>query len=241
MMEEINDYSDVRLKSWCIHCGSVLASVGSTEDHVPTKSLLLKPRPHHLPSVRICLACNNGFSRDEQYFTTFLSCVMTGSTDPVLQCNPSAARALSDSPALRAAIERTKTDGEMVDGGRPMAWSPDMDRVRRVILKNARGHAYFELGEPVTDDPISVEAVPLPLLAPEALAAFERTSHTGNLAGWPEVSSRMLQRVATGDDMRAGWIVVQDGTYRYALEEGENLVVRSIIWEYLATEVRWSI
>jgi hypothetical protein len=32
-----------------IHCGAWLIDVKANEDHMPSKSLLHKPRPHHLP------------------------------------------------------------------------------------------------------------------------------------------------------------------------------------------------
>lgn len=45
-MEEIYEFSDDRQKTWCIHCSRGLAGLETNEDHVPTKSLLAKPRPH---------------------------------------------------------------------------------------------------------------------------------------------------------------------------------------------------
>lgn len=184
-MEETEDYSDIRLKSWCIHCGDSLSKVGWTEDHVPTKSLLQKPRPHHLPVIKVCPACNNSFSKDEQYFVTFLSCVMAGSTDPEVQFIPSAARALRSSPSLRAAIENARSVGPNREDASP-TWSPDVERVHRVILKNARGHAFFERGEPVTDAPVSIIAVPLSTLSEQVRVWFERAAVQGALASWPE-------------------------------------------------------
>lgn len=41
-MREIEDFTDDRLKAWCIHCGDAIADVESNRDHVPTKSLLTK-------------------------------------------------------------------------------------------------------------------------------------------------------------------------------------------------------
>jgi hypothetical protein len=84
-MEPIEEFVDERQKAWCIHCARNLATCHATDDHVPTKGFLSKPRPHHLPVVKICRECNNGFSRDEQYVVTFLSCVLSGTTDPAKQ------------------------------------------------------------------------------------------------------------------------------------------------------------
>ncbi|SFL49089.1 hypothetical protein SAMN04488004_12246 [Loktanella salsilacus] len=35
------------------------------------------------------------------------------------------------------------------------------------------------------------------------------------------------------------WIVVQDGTYRYQVNRDYGVGIRSVIFGYLATEVRW--
>src|SRR6185437_8003359 len=109
-MQKIEEFIDERQTTWCIHCARPLTGLETNEDHVPSKSLLVKPRPHHLPVVTICRDCNTSFSLDEQYTVTFLSCVLAGSTDPERQPNASAARALADSAALRAHIERSRTE-----------------------------------------------------------------------------------------------------------------------------------
>ena len=154
-MQDIEEFVDARQKSRCIHCGRPLSGLETNEDHVPSKSLLQKPRPHHLPIVRICKECNTAFSLDEQYAMTFLSCVLTGSTDPERRRNASAARALADSAALRALIERSRSEYATPSGETRILWKPDMGRIERVILKNARGHAFFEYGEPMLESPSS--------------------------------------------------------------------------------------
>uniref|UniRef100_UPI0031010A66 hypothetical protein n=1 Tax=Neorhizobium sp. EC2-8 TaxID=3129230 RepID=UPI0031010A66 len=238
-MERIEEFVDVRQKTWCIHCARTLAGLETNEDHVPTKSFLLKPRPHHLPVVTICRECNNGFSRDEQYAVTFLSCVLSGSTDPRHQRNPSAGRALADSAPLRAMIERSKVEYQTLGGDKKIVWRPDTVRLDRVILKNARGHAYFEFGEPMLEPPVHVWSSPLEYLSSSDRADFEELNEGGRGASLPEVGSRMLTRVWTGVNMCAGWIVVQDNTYRYAVQQAGLLRVRSVWAEYLATEVQW--
>ena len=118
-------------------------------------------------------------------------------------------------------------------------WQPEIDRINRVVLKNARGHAYFEYGEPKVETPLHVWVRPLESMSEDERAEFEGWAESGVLAVWPEVGSRMMTRIATGLDMEGNWIIVQDGTYRYAVEDAEGLRVRSVIWEYLATEVLW--
>jgi hypothetical protein len=73
----------------------------------------------------------------------------------------------------------------------------------------------------------------------EQRASFEDVSASGGFAGWAEVGSRMMTRQIGGQDMEVGWIVVQPGIYRYAVFQEGNLTVRSVLRDYLATEVRW--
>lgn len=238
-MHKIEEFVDERQKSWCIHCARSLAGLETNEDHVPSKGLLAKPRPHHLPIVIICKECNTSFSLDEQYLVTFLSCVLAGSTDPEKQPNASAARALADSTALRARIERSRTEYVTHGGETRVLWKPDSSRVERVVLKNARGHAYFEYGEPMLDAPAHVSIVPLECMTTEERQDFEGLSDQGSLAAWPEVGSRMLTRLLTGEDTEGEWVVVQEGIYRYSVQQDGGLRVRSVLSEYLATEVQW--
>jgi hypothetical protein len=68
---------------------------------------------------------------------------------------------------------------------------------------------------------------------------FEGRNDEASLALWPEVGSRMMTRLVTGEDMAGQWVVVQKGVYRYSVQQAEGLLVRSVLWEYLATEVQW--
>ena len=66
---------------------------------------------------------------------------------------------------------------------------------------------------------------------------FERVSLS---TLWPEIGSRMMQRLAGVDPLVDGWVDVQEGVYRYAVARGpDELLVRTVIREYLATEVYW--
>ena len=49
----------------------------------------------------------------------------------------------------------------------------------------------------------------------------------------------MMTRLVTGEDLRNGWIVVQDEVYRYRVEQIGGFVVSAVLAEYLATEVYW--
>lgn len=57
---------------------------------------------------------------------------------------------------------------------------------------------------------------------------------------WPEVGSRMTLRLLTGEGLAGGWVEVESGRYRYALDWSDGILVRTVIWDYLATETRWA-
>ena len=215
-MESIEEFVDERNKGWCIHCGGSIAALDTNSDHVPSKSLLRKPHPAYLPQVQVCMDCNSGFSRDEEYLALFLQCVLVGSTDPDRHGDPKVIRALERNPKLRARIEASRTEYGTADGERRTVWKPEVERINRIILKNARGHAFYEYGEPMLAEPAFLWSAPL-----EMMTAAERTEFEDIRAGrvLPEVGSRMLTRVITGQDLSNGWVVVQDGVYRYCVAQ----------------------
>lgn len=234
-MNDIEEFSDDRQKAWCVHCGAVIANTEANWNHVPSKSLLVRPLPPHVPQVEICRDCNSGFSLDEEYFITFLSYVLSGTTDTSGQVNSKVQRALERNPTLRTPIEAGKKSYTSINGEEQAFWEPEIARVHRIAVKNARGHAFYEFGEPMLRDPDHVIAMPLASLDNEQRSNFEAVG----MNVWPEVGSRMMTRNATGQDMENGWVVVQKGIYRYAVFQAGTMMVRSVIRDYLATEVYW--
>ena len=247
------DFSDIRQKAWCIHCGDGIANTVSNRDHVPTKSLLSKNAryngadfdkgkgdPHdYLPQVEICQSCNSNFSADENYLLCVLHAVMAGTLYPDPKSQKEAYDVLRSNRNVVREL-RSSMDHQMwlVEELNRFAVTPDLERIGRVVLKNARGHALHELGEPKMCQPDHLAFLPLEFLCDAKRAAFEDTDQP-SLSGWPEVGSRMMQRVLTGDDMVSGWIEVEPGRYRYKLNWDYGITVKSVIWEYLATETRW--
>ena len=81
-----------------------------------------------------------------------VSSILAGTTDPEAQPNPNAARILANNSALRSVINASRT--EIVrKGEKRVIWNADLGRVGAVVVKNARGHALYEFGEPMFDDP----------------------------------------------------------------------------------------
>ncbi|MGR9556487.1 hypothetical protein ACU8MG_25445 (plasmid) [Rhizobium leguminosarum] len=237
-MKQVGDTADQRNKSWCIHCSSPISSVVVNRDHAPSKILLDEPLPPNVPLMRVCQPCNSSFAEDEEYTAAFLGAVLSGSTDPETQVIERSARIFRGNGSLRARIAKSKMVELDLFEGEKVSWTAEIERIRRVVLKNARGHAYFELGEPMLDEPASVWFGPLASLNDPQLAMFEKVAWPDGLL--PEVGSRLMTRLLTGEDLDEGWIVVQEGVYRYSVNQFGGLGVRIVMREYLGAEIIWN-
>lgn len=240
-MEQLKDVADTRLIDGCIYCGGL----PDTRDHVPSRSLLDAPLPENLPVVGACRECNNAFSSDEEYFVCLLETVLRGSTDAVQR--PVVADIFRRNPALRARIEaaRQERDGQVI-------FSIEVDRVRAVLLKLARGHAAYELSAVRRRDPAVFSWGPLALLSDEEREFIEDV-HVPDL--YPEIGSRAMQRMVvaqftfTGPDggeqqhdalLVHDWLEVQEGRYRYvAYEDHSGVHVKIVMDEYLYCYASW--
>jgi hypothetical protein len=236
-MDYINEFVDERQNGWCIHCGRTIAQLESNRDHVPSKSLLQKPYPDNLPVVDICRKCNSDFSPDEEYVAAFLGALLSGTTDPNQQTNPTVSRILKRQHKLRALIQRAKREYRTIDGQLHSVWKPDIARITKVVIKNARGHAFYESGEPMLSEPNHIAVVPIAALTSDERTQFESIDVN---AGWSEIGSRMLTRALTDQDVEDGWVIVQRGIYRYAVAQNGHILVRIVIAEYLAAEIHWN-
>ena len=236
-MEYIPDYSDERLKGMCAQCGQGLSRQNCSSDHAPSRCLLREPYPLNLPVIPTCTSCNTRSSKDEEYLFLFLQCVLVGSTDPSNHADAKVRRALQRQSKLRSRIERSKAEVLTLFGETELIWIPEEARVNQVVLKNARGHAYYEIGQPVLHEPDYVWARPLATLTRDQHLHFE--GPLAGSSGSPEVGSRVMTRWVTGQDLLNGWVMVQDETYRYRVEQFGGFLVRSVLHEYLVTEVYW--
>ena len=61
-------------------------------------------------------------------------------------------------------------------------WIPKYDDVNRVVLKNVRGHVFYEHGRPVLTEPSHVWARPVRTMTREERVAFESVS--AGIVGW---------------------------------------------------------
>lgn len=241
-MDQLRSFADERLVTGCIYCGGA----EETREHVPSRVFLNSPLPENLPVVWACRSCNNGFSLDEEYLACLIESVIAGSTDPDSIRRPGVANILRRSPALQARIEAAKSAEDD-----QIRFGIESDRVSNVLIKLARGHAAFELSQSCRDEPSSIWWHPIALLSEEQRASFE-ASQVAQTFG--EIGSRALQRLlvtqltlrsATGelstvDLLVNDWVDVQDGHYRYhTIDEGDQVSIKIVIGEYLASEVTW--
>ena len=242
-MDQFRDYADSRLVNGCVYC----AGTEETRDHVPSRVLLDSPLPNNLPVVGACYSCNQSFSLDEEYIACLVEAVIAGSTEPNNVRRPRVAEILRRKPGLRARIETAR----FTDDGR-IHFQVEPDRIKNVILKLARGHAAYELSQPCRDEPSSVWWHPLTLMTEEEQTSYEESQVIGLIG---EIGSRQSQRplvmqvgleAADGSDRKSldlvinDWIDVQEGRYRFLAMDGDGIIIKIVISEYLACEVKWA-
>lgn len=242
-MDQLKSFADDRLIVGCIYCGGP----EETREHVPSRVFLDAPLPENLPVVGACRKCNNDFSLDEVYLACLIEAVISGTANPECIRRPSVANILRRTPALRARLEAAKS---FKNGHAEFAI--ESERIRSIIVKLARGHAAFELSQPLRNEPASVWWQPLMMMVEEQLDDFEACQIAESFG---EIGSRGMQRwmVAqfffqsdSGVTSMVGilvndWIEVQEGRYRYhAIDDGDTVKIKMVIGDYLACEVVWS-
>jgi hypothetical protein len=229
-------FMDEREKYWCVYCGNKTDERKTNWDHVPSKCLLSHPLPADLPIIEVCSACNSGFSQNEEYFRTFLSCVLSGSFKPQDQPNERVQNALKGNKKLRSRMARSRLLEIDPDGSERVFWRPELQPIEDVVVKNARGHLYFEETKPEFRPPEYVRIVPLINMSDSERSDFEVV---GSSELWPEIGSRAMMYSVDSWESVNDWVVVQEGNYRYRIVRDGSSCVRSVISEYLATEVCW--
>ncbi len=216
---------------------------------MPSRVLLDEPYPENLPVVPACNGCNAGFSPHEEYVACLIDCILAGSSRHDSIGREKIARILRERPSLSQMLRNARH----LDGG-VVSWDIENERVRKFVLKLARGHVAFELNDPRLEEPSSVGWTPLILMSADEREKFE-TPLTSVL--FPEVGSRAMNRmcvvavklvsVVSGEERvveflaDADWIEVQANRYRYLVcaPDAGGAVVRIVLSEYLACQVIW--
>jgi hypothetical protein len=225
-------FADERLRGMCVYCGVAPDS----RDHCPSKVLLDEPLPPNLPVVEACKHCNNSFSLDEQYLACLIEAVTCGSAKVNDTSRLNIKRILEGTPALATRLENSKR----LDESGNLIWDVELDRVRRVVLKLARGHIAHELSLPKIEEADTVSFIPLILMSEEQRLAFESPA-SGSHELWPEIGSRAFIRAAKGLTNHGSeqWNEVQPDRYRYLVGQSDGDFVRFVLSEYLACYVVW--
>ena len=228
---------------YCIYCGAI----ADTREHVPSKVFLMKPLPSDLPVLPACQKCNNGFSSDELYTKTYIEClkqVLDSKNYGYLQIE------ITDRKEIKEAKDAVK---EAI-GKKVLSYD---NRVGRVLLKLAIGHATYELSEGYCTLKWSGTPLYIKYIIKSTICEAEWNDleypEPMNDKMLPEMGSRVFRNFCvlqmplvsfeTKEQLNLNltmmdWTDIQDGAYRYlAYFEDDKLVVKMIIMNYLYGEV----
>jgi hypothetical protein len=137
----------------CVYCG---VRDATTIDDIPPRCLFGRPLPATLIKVPSCFPCNNGASKDDEYFRNVLSFRHDVEHPDAEVAREAALRSLvrPEAPGLRAAFLRSASDMELRTPaglylGHAGAYTVDTRRVDRVVQRIVMGLLYGEAGRPL--------------------------------------------------------------------------------------------
>ena len=199
-MTKIRPFSDERLLPECVYCGEHTFN----RDHIPAKVFLEQPYPANLNVLNSCLSCNEDASLDEQYVATIIEIAKIGSLEP------SELRSTISSTLLgtKNILTMLKTKVTFADEGFKVGF--DEDRVKKILIKLARGHAAYDLSEFTFELEPQIQFSELNNLSMWDREQFELSPI---LEIYPEVGSRAMQRFAESNEI--AWVTIQSNLYRY--------------------------
>ncbi len=155
----------------CVYCG---VHTATTEDHVIPRGLFDAAPPGGYIKVPACLECNNGHSRDEEYFVAtvtaegdfYASAAARRVIERIGQKHQSGKRTMKGlAKRLVSSIESVTVNSEsgIFLGTQPVV-RLEVARVNRVLRKMVRGLFFHEFGRrlPVEDKHLWVEIKPDP-------------------------------------------------------------------------------
>lgn len=225
---------DKSLENGCVYCGKP----ANTREHIPSKAFLSKPYPEDLATIPACFDCNNGFSEDEKYVSCFLDVLKEAVYQGYTRRLETAQRLEMD--------EKLKSilDAQIKKCDERLTYTLDENRLCRILVKLAKGHAGFEM------DHISFEDTDIKVwynfifnMPESAVDDFEEIPQT-EIA--PEVGSRgcitpfVVQNIETGEAFGFMlWNDVQENQYRYQVSYNEagGICVKIVIYEMLYCRV----
>lgn len=131
----------------CCYCGKL----ASEKDHLPPKNIFPNPRPTNLITVPACSKCNQGDSKDDEYFGHVIA---AGSVK-----NPLAKKlfltkkieSLKRRPALGHALLKDFVIADLFKGniyiGRTPALKVRGEKFNKIMRRITRGFYYYHTGE----------------------------------------------------------------------------------------------
>lgn len=220
-MKHYNDFSDSRHNNGCIFC----SKQPDSREHIPARTFLNKPYPANLHVLPVCKTCNNKLSLDEEY-VSFLVCYLKNLESSNLDEYLDRFTHVDElETRILRGLKSDETDKDSI-----ATISLETERIKNVLNKYAFAHFCFERGEHPDGEATHVNFAFLNQMSDEQINLFNKISCGGI---WPEVGSRLLQRIAANGD---SWMVVQDGEYRYYVSPNEPYV-RIAIKEFLFAEI----
>lgn len=203
--------------------------------------------PSDLPVLSACQNCNNGFSSDELYTRTYIECLKAVLIDNNLDCLHVESTDRKEKREVKLTIKKALDQKMLIFD----------DRVGRVLLKLAIGHAVYELSEGYHS--LAWDGIPLytkyiiRATVSEKEWNYLEFAEAMNDKILPVVGSRVyrnllvcqlpLKSFEDSSDVNLNllmmdWTDIQDGEYRYiAYLDDDKLVVKMIILDFLYGEV----
>lgn len=223
---------DERLTGFCGYCGQL----PNSRDHIPSRVLLDEPYPTNLPVIEVCKKCNESFSQDEEYVACLIECVIFGTTKPDSIEREKIKRILSE----RASLTKRINGSRIEDAEGDISWQIEPERLKKVVLKLARGHLAYELNIFHFEEPNFLEIVPFIRMSEKESLSFNSVSSDNLLL--PELGSRAFISMFKKLNFEwNSWRIVQENRYRYRVEQGHNGdKVQFVLSEYLACTVIWT-
>jgi hypothetical protein len=151
----------MKFAKYCYNCGIREAT---TVDHVIPKTLFLKPRPQSLITVPACRECNEGFSKDEEYFRDRLSAIVgINGEDSVVEMWDKSWRSMQHPKAKGKKIGffrdtfQLPRAVETKDGPSDIGVLMNKQRINRVVKKMVSGCYFFHFGQPLGEVEIGID------------------------------------------------------------------------------------
>ena len=146
-----------KTRGTCTYCGDPLGQE-KTMDHIPPKSLFEKRFRHLLPTVPSCKACNNGASKDDEYFIRIALSKECSNSPSVNEVIASFKRNLDreESKGYRNeffdSITPTQFPAENGKEEPAMGFQIDLQRICKVVFRTVKGLLWGESCIRLPDD-----------------------------------------------------------------------------------------